>query len=173
MNTTNHANSFYMPQVHDDLSRQVRSIGDQLAELHELARHDNIAIVEEFIERQTAKKPGRPIFNEMLERLERGQADGILAWHPDRLSPTVWTQEDHLAHRHGRHQDAPVSDILVRAERSWKILAVADALAIEVLHRQPVGEHPPWSAAEGEKRNLAVGRSRRIPQRPAGKDDLP
>jgi site-specific DNA recombinase len=87
MNTTEPRKLFlYARKSTDDLSRQVRSIGDQLAELHELARRDNIAIVEEFIERQTAKKPGRPIFNEMLARLERGQADGVLAWHPDRLS---------------------------------------------------------------------------------------
>src|SRR5439155_23730717 len=49
-------------------------------------RHENINVVEELVERQTAKKPGRPIFNDMLARIERGEAEGILAWHPDRLS---------------------------------------------------------------------------------------
>ncbi len=43
-------------------------------------------IVEEFIEKQTAKIPGRPIFNAMLDRIEKGEANGILAWHPDRLA---------------------------------------------------------------------------------------
>ena len=76
----------YARKSTDDLSRQVRSIGDQLAELRELAKHEHLTIVEELEERQTAKKPGRPIFNAMLERIERGEADGILAWHPDRLS---------------------------------------------------------------------------------------
>src|SRR3989344_5789044 len=35
-----------------------------------------------FRDSQTAKCPGRPIFNQMLDRMERGEADGILAWHP-------------------------------------------------------------------------------------------
>ena len=76
----------YARKSTDDLARQVRSIPDQIAELHELARRENITIVDELIERRTAKKPGRPIFNEMLERIERGEAEGVLAWHPDRLS---------------------------------------------------------------------------------------
>ncbi len=39
-----------------------------------------------FIEKQTAKEPGQLIFNEMLSRIEKGEAEGILAWHPDRLA---------------------------------------------------------------------------------------
>lgn len=38
------------------------------------------------VEKQTAKKPGRPKFNKMLERIENGEANGVLAWLPDRLS---------------------------------------------------------------------------------------
>ena len=34
----------------------------------------------------TAKEPGRPIFNDMLRLVERGEADALLAWHPDRLA---------------------------------------------------------------------------------------
>jgi DNA invertase Pin-like site-specific DNA recombinase len=29
---------------------------------------------------------GRPFFNEMLDRIEAGEANGIVAWHPDRLA---------------------------------------------------------------------------------------
>src|SRR5206468_723392 len=70
----------------DDTSRQIRSIDDQIAELRELAGREQLEITEILIEKQTAKKPGRPIFNAMMERIEKGEAQGILAWHPDRLS---------------------------------------------------------------------------------------
>ena len=62
--------------------RQVRSISDQLAELKELAVKEQIEVVDIFVEKQTAKAPGRPVFNEMLLRIEKGEASGILAWHP-------------------------------------------------------------------------------------------
>ena len=35
---------------------------------------------------KTAKEPGRIKFAEMLSLLEKGKADGIIAWHPDRLA---------------------------------------------------------------------------------------
>src|SRR2546425_261050 len=66
--------------------RQVRSIGDQIAELRELARKEQLTITREYVESQTAKIPGRPVFNDMLSRIERGEAAGILSWHPDRLA---------------------------------------------------------------------------------------
>jgi len=70
----------------DSEDRQVRSIGDQISELQELAKKENLEIVDTIVEKQTAKKPGRPLFAEMLKKLEAGEAVGILAWHPDRLA---------------------------------------------------------------------------------------
>lgn len=34
----------------------------------------------------SARKPGRPVFEAMLKRIESGEAEGIIAWHPDRLA---------------------------------------------------------------------------------------
>ena len=76
----------YTRKSTDTEDRQVRSISDQLAELKELAVKEQIEVVDIFVEKQTAKAPGRPVFNEMLLRIEANEANGILAWHPDRLA---------------------------------------------------------------------------------------
>ena len=76
----------YTRKSTDDKDRQVRSIADQLSELKELALKEQLEVVDVFVEKQTAKIPGRPVFGEMIERMEKGEATGILAWHPDRLA---------------------------------------------------------------------------------------
>ena len=76
----------YTRKSTDDKDRQVRSISDQLSELKELALKEQLEVVDVFVEKQTAKIPGRPVFNEMMSRMEAGEASGILAWHPDRLA---------------------------------------------------------------------------------------
>ena len=76
----------YTRKSTDDKDRQVRSIADQLSELKDLALKEQLEVVDVFVEKQTAKTPGRPVFGEMLERMEKGEASGILAWHPDRLA---------------------------------------------------------------------------------------
>ena len=43
-------------------------------------------IVASLSEAKTAKEPGRTQFARMLEIIESGGAEGILAWHPDRLA---------------------------------------------------------------------------------------
>lgn len=67
--------------------RQVLSIDSQYAELQRAfgARAD-LEIAGVYRESMSAKAPGRPIFNDMLRRIEKGEADGIMAWHPDRLA---------------------------------------------------------------------------------------
>ena len=76
----------YARKSTDVEDKQVRSIEDQIAGLRAFAKQNNLNIFEEFIEKQSAKIPGRPIFNEMIKRIEKGEANGILAWHPDRLA---------------------------------------------------------------------------------------
>jgi DNA invertase Pin-like site-specific DNA recombinase len=76
----------YCRKSTDDEDRQVLSIEAQLKELREYAKRENIFVYKEVIEAKTAKKPGRPLFNELLVEIERGHAEGILAWHPDRLA---------------------------------------------------------------------------------------
>jgi len=76
----------YIRKSTDEEDRQVLSLEAQEIELKEFARKEKLEIVGIFKESQTAKEPGRPIFNDMLSRIEKGEANGILAWHPDRLA---------------------------------------------------------------------------------------
>ena len=66
--------------------RQVASIDSQIKELEKMAKRNNCEIVETFEESMSAKAPGRPIFNEMISRIERGEAEGIMCWKLDRLA---------------------------------------------------------------------------------------
>ncbi len=76
----------YARKSTEEEDRQILSIEGQLTELREFARRESLTIIHEFMESMTAKVPGRPIFNKMIEQIERGEATGILAWHPDRLA---------------------------------------------------------------------------------------
>src|SRR3989344_4994459 len=76
----------YARKSTDVEDKQVLSIEAQLTELRAFARQENLNVVEELIEKQSAKIPGRKIFNDMVKRIEQGEAQGILAWNPDRLA---------------------------------------------------------------------------------------
>ncbi len=76
----------YARKSTEDEARQVLSIGSQLDELRAFARKESLQVVREYVEAKTAKEPGRPVFNEMMEAVENGEAEALLAWHPDRLS---------------------------------------------------------------------------------------
>src|SRR3989338_6391289 len=87
MQTANPQKFFLYARKSTDVEdKQMRSIEDQFIELREFALKENLSIVEEFIEKQSAKIPGRPVFNSMVEKIEKEHASGILAWNPDRLA---------------------------------------------------------------------------------------
>lgn len=64
----------------------MQSIRAQETELNEFAKKNDLNVVKIFRVSKTAKQPGREIFIKMLMEIEKGKADGILAWHPDRLA---------------------------------------------------------------------------------------
>jgi site-specific DNA recombinase len=76
----------YCRKSTDSEDRQVQSIEDQEKELGRVITRDNLNIIKTFGESKTAKKPGRPMFNEMMNMIERGEADGIICWKVNRLS---------------------------------------------------------------------------------------
>ena len=62
------------------------SLDDQKAEMMKLAHQLNLNVVDIVEESQSAKKPGRPKFNQMLERIHKGEANGIICWKLNRLA---------------------------------------------------------------------------------------
>lgn len=76
----------YCRKSTEDEDRQVLSIQSQAQELKGLASRLGLQVVDVAHEAQSARIPGRPVFETILKRIERGEAQGILAWHPDRLA---------------------------------------------------------------------------------------
>lgn len=67
--------------------RQVQSNPDQIRLLDKKAEDCQINIVKYFKEEKSAKKPNnRPVFDDMMTRIENGEADGIICWQINRLS---------------------------------------------------------------------------------------
>ncbi len=76
----------YCRKSTDEKDRQILSIEAQIAELTEFARREGLEISEFITEAKTAKIPGREQFDKLLMLLEKGKAQGIISWHPDRLA---------------------------------------------------------------------------------------
>ncbi|MCX6800132.1 MAG: recombinase family protein [Candidatus Falkowbacteria bacterium] len=64
----------YARKSTDVEDKQVLSIEAQLTELRAFAKQENLNVVEELVEKQSAKIPGRKIFNDMVKRIEQGEA---------------------------------------------------------------------------------------------------
>lgn len=66
--------------------RQVLSIESQANELKRLAEKENFVIDKVFKESMSAKAPGRPVFNKMIDYLKNKKDYSLLVWKLDRLS---------------------------------------------------------------------------------------
>jgi site-specific DNA recombinase len=67
--------------------KQALSIESQVKEMLQLAEKEKLDIVDIRRESHSAKDSGqRPIFKKILEDIGDGKFNGILVWHPDRLS---------------------------------------------------------------------------------------
>ncbi|WP_299213527.1 recombinase family protein [uncultured Dokdonia sp.] len=76
----------YARKSSESEDRQMASIEDQKAEVSKISDELGLNVVEVFSESKSAKAPGRTVFNEMLLRIEKGEADAILCWKLNRLA---------------------------------------------------------------------------------------
>lgn len=67
--------------------KQALSIDSQVKEMLAIAERENLEIIDIRRESHSAKDSGqRPVFREILQDVQRGRFNGIVCWHPDRLS---------------------------------------------------------------------------------------
>lgn len=77
----------YARKSSESEDRQIQSIDDQITRLKRMADDLGLDIKKVYTEAKSAKKPNnRPIFEEMMQKIENGDAGGILCWQINRLS---------------------------------------------------------------------------------------
>ena len=69
----------YCRKSTDEKDRQVLSLDAQTTELKDFASREKLQIIDFVVESKTAKEPGREKFADVLKRIEKGEANGILS----------------------------------------------------------------------------------------------
>ena len=77
---------FYCRKSTESEEKQVLSIEAQVKELEDFSERLNLQVSEILTESKSAKSPGRPIFNNMMKKLHKGQYKGVICWKLDRLA---------------------------------------------------------------------------------------
>lgn len=73
----------YVRKSTEEADRQAMSIEAQIDAIKKQFPGLKIKFIKESM---SAAKPGRELFNKMMADIEAGKYQGIIAWHPDRLS---------------------------------------------------------------------------------------
>ncbi len=76
----------YARKSSESEDRQVASIASQIDAMQEIAKELKIKIVEVMSESSSGFHVGRNVFNSMVEKIHKGEADGIIVWKLSRLS---------------------------------------------------------------------------------------
>lgn len=76
----------YARKSSESEDRQALSIESQIREMRQLALRHQVTISEVLSESRSAKAPGRPIFGQLMRRIQRGEVRGVLCWKMDRLA---------------------------------------------------------------------------------------
>jgi len=130
LNSKNNNFFLYARKSSENEERQIQSIGDQLNVMRKKAKAMWINIIDEFTESMSAKAPWRYRFNEMIERLKKGEANWIISWKLDRLTRNpidTWTIQFMLQKREILMISTNDKDYL--PEDSWLIMSVETWMA--------------------------------------------
>ncbi len=76
----------YARKSSEQEERQALSIESQISELTDLAKRLKLHISGVLFEAKSAKDLGRPVFAQLLSKIQSHESRKILVWHPDRLS---------------------------------------------------------------------------------------
>ena len=82
----------YARKSSESEDRQALSIESQVRELKLIAARQGISVSEVLTEAHSAKAPGRPVFGELMRRVQKGEIRGVVCWKMDRLA------RNHLDH---------------------------------------------------------------------------
>jgi site-specific DNA recombinase len=77
--------ALYARKSSEEDERQAQSLESQDRAGQRVALRLGVA-VEVIEDAHSAKEPGRPVFDAMIARIDKGEFGGLIAWHPDRLS---------------------------------------------------------------------------------------
>ncbi len=75
----------YARKSSESEDRQVQSIDYQLSAIRKMVETNKLKVIDTLTEAKSAKAPGRPQFTKLMERINAGEADGIIAWNVSRL----------------------------------------------------------------------------------------
>jgi site-specific DNA recombinase len=79
--------AIYCRRSQESDERQVQSLPDQLKACHRIQESGGLFVVETFTESMSAKEPyRRDDFSRLIKLIELGTVQGVITWHPDRLS---------------------------------------------------------------------------------------
>lgn len=76
----------YCRKSSDSEDKQIASLPAQVNELTELAKKLNLKVVAVYEESHSAFHPGRPKFNQMMDRIKKGEANCVLTWATNRIA---------------------------------------------------------------------------------------
>src|SRR5437762_3036009 len=78
--------AIYCRKSSESDERQIQSLPDQIASLKTFIASKGLIVTDEpFQESKSAKIPGRPVFNQLVQMVEEGTVNGIILLNPSRL----------------------------------------------------------------------------------------